>query len=117
MINEMANRRPKYTKYEIAKLVKQKLEESKLGLNDFCARFDIDSKMVVDLLAAKRSFNKKILNSAAVILNTDIKELLSEEVDTAPAFRSKEIKKETIETVDIANLLFNEIIMQKKISV
>lgn len=117
MINEQANRRPKYTKYEIAKLVKQKIEASQLALNDFCIKFDIDSKILTDILAAKRSFNKKILNSAAVILDTDIRELLSEEVDAAPAFRSKDIKEETIKTVDIANLLFNEIIMQKKISV
>ena len=117
MINEMANRRPKYTKYEIAKLVKQELEKSELSLSEFSEKSNIDEKVLSDILSAKRSFNKKILNAVSVILNLTIEELLSEEIDTAPAFRSQDIKTNTVETIDIANLLFNEIIMQKKISV
>lgn len=116
MINEMANRRPRYTKYEISKLVNQKFQDSKLSISDFCKQFDIEERVLNDILAAKRSFNKMILTKSSMILGIDVKELLSEDVDTSPAFRSEELKEDTIETINIANLLFNEIIMQDKIS-
>lgn len=117
MINEMANKRPKYTKYEIANLVKRNLDDSHLPLHEFCIKFDTDEKTINAILEAKRSFNKNILSVASRVLNISIKDLLAEEVDNQPAFRSEKIKANTEESINIANLLFNEIIMQKKISV
>lgn len=113
---ETANRRPRYTKYEISKLVNEKFNNSKLTKLEFCMKFDIDEKILNDILEAKRSFNKMLLNKSSIILGIDMKELLREDIDTLPAFRSEEIKDDTIETFNIANLLFNEIIMQNKIS-
>ena len=115
MLDEMANRRPRYTKYEISKLVRQKFQDSKLSASEFCMEFDIQERMLEDILNAKRSFNRKLLSASAIILGLDIKELISEDVDASPAFRSEEIKDDTIEAFNIANLLFNEIIMQNKI--
>lgn len=117
MFNEAANRRPKYTKYEISKLVRHKFQNSNLSENNFCKEYDVDVSTFKDILIAKRSFNKRILTISARILGKDIKELISEDVDTLPGFRSDdEINKDTIESFNIANLLFNEIIMQEKIS-
>lgn len=115
MINEMANIRPRYTKYEISKLVNQKFQDSKLSLSRFCEKFDIEEKTLTSILLAKRSFNKMMLSKCAVILEKDVDELLAEDIDALPAFRSKEQKEDTIITYNIANELFNEIIMQKKI--
>ena len=102
--NETANRRPRYTKYEISKRVNEKLINSKLTKSEFCIKFDIDEKTLNDILEAKRSFNKMLLKKSSTILEIDIKELLMEDIDTLPAFRSKEIKDDTIETFNIANL-------------
>lgn len=113
---EAANRRPKYTKYEISKLINEKFNNSNLTKSEFCIKFDIDVRTLNDILEAKRSFNKILLKKSSIILGIDMKELLSDDIDSLPAFRSEEIKDETIETFNIANLLFNEIIMQNKIS-
>ena len=112
--NETANRRPRYTKYEISKRVNEKLINSKLTKSEFCIKFDIDEKTLNDILEANRSFNKMLLKKSSTLVEIVVKVFLL--VDTLPAFRSKEIKDDTIETFNIANLLFNEIIMQNKIS-
>ena len=104
----------KYTKYEISKLVKDKVEKSNLSKEEFCKEFNITKEMFESILTAKISFSKKILNICALILDKSVSELISKEQDSCITFEfdnEEEIKA----TFELANLLFNEIIMQDKI--
>lgn len=116
MFDDRANRRPRYTKYEISKLVKERLQKSDLKLSEFCKGYSINEKTIIDICEAKISFNKDILSVCSMILEKSMEELLSEDIDEGlPAFRSKEINEITAESCNLANILFNEIIMQNKI--
>lgn len=115
MFDMNSNTRPKYTKYEISKLVKDKFKQSNLSKDEFCKEFNITKEMLESILTAKISFSKKILNICAIILDKSVSELISQEEDSPIAFRSGEINEDTKETCEIANYLFNEIIMQDKI--
>lgn len=115
MFDMSSNTRPKYTKYEISKLVKDKFEKSNLSKDTFCEELNITKEMLESILTAKRSFNKKVLNICAIILDKSVSELISQEEDSAIAFRSGETNENTKETCELANSLFNEIIMQEKI--
>ena len=112
----MNSTRPRYTKYEISKLVKDKFEKSNLSKEEFCKEFNITKEMFESILNAKVSFNKKILNICAIILDKSVSELISKEQDSCITFEF-ENEEETKTTFELANLLFNEIIMQDKISI
>ena len=115
MFDISANTRPKYTKYEISKMVKEKLNNSSLTKEEFINQNGIEQKIFDQILQAQVSFSKEILEVCSKILDKSIFELISNDEDKGFAFRSEEISENTIKTVDIANLLFNEIIMQDKI--
>lgn len=104
----------KYTKYELSKLVKDELEKSNLSKEEFCKEFNITKEMLESILVAKISFSKKILNICAIILDKSVSELISKEQDFCITFEF-ENEEEIKATFELANLLFDEIIMQDKI--
>lgn len=102
----------KYTKYEISKLVKDKFEKSNLSKEEFCKEFNITKEIFENILNVRISFSKRILEICAIILDKSVSELISKEEDFNIEFENgMEIK----ETFKIAELLFDEIIMQDKI--
>ena len=101
----------KYTKYEISKLVENKFKESNLPKKNFCKNFNITEEIFENILIAKISFDKKILNICSTILGKSVNELISQEEDFLNIQNIKDIK----DTYEIANCLFNEIIIQDKI--
>lgn len=103
----------KYTKYELSKLVKDELEKSNLSKEEFCKEFNITREMLESILIPKISFSKKILNICAIILDKSVSELISKEQDSCITIKFK--NEETKTTFELANLLFDEIIMQDKI--
>lgn len=103
----------KYTKYELSKLVKDELEKSNLSKEEFCEEFNIKREMLESILAAKTSFDKRILRNVSIILNKSIDELISKEQDSCITVKFK--TEEAKATFELANLLFDEIIMQDKI--
>lgn len=104
----------KYTKYEISKLVRDKFKQSNLSKEEFCKEFNITREMLESILIPKTSFDKRILRNASIILNKSIYELVSKEQDFCITFEF-ENEEETKTTFELANLLFDEIIMQDKI--
>ena len=110
----MNSTRPRYTKYGISKLVKDKFEKSNLSKEEFCKEFNITKEMFESILTAKISFSKKILNICSIILDKSVSELISKEQDSCITFEF-ENEEEIKTTFELANLLFNEIIMQDKI--
>ena len=104
----------KYTKYKISKLVKDKFEKSNLSKEEFCEEFNITKEMFESILNAKVSFNKKILNICTIIFDKSVGELISKEQDSCIIFEF-ENEEEAKTTFELANLLFDEIIMQDKI--
>ncbi|MDI0267794.1 hypothetical protein QIW52_17530 [Clostridioides difficile] len=112
----MANRRLRYTKYEISKLIKEKFKKSNLNLNEFCQIYNINKKTLIDICEAKISFDKGVLSICSIILKKDIEELLSEDIDEERVIlENGKINKITAKSYNLANVLFNEIIMQNKI--
>ena len=103
----------KYTKYEISKLVKDKFKQSNLSKDEFCKEFNITKEMLESILVAKISFSKKILNICAIILDKSVSELISQEQDSCITVKFK--TEEAKATFELANLLFDEIIIQDKI--
>lgn len=103
----------KYTKYEISKLVKDKFKQSNLSKDEFCKEFNITKEMLESILTTKTSFDKRILRNASIILNKSIYELVSKEQDSCITVKFK--TEEAKATFELANLLFDEIIMQDKI--
>lgn len=116
------NKRPAYTKYEIAKLIREKRCKSNLTSDEFAEKYDTDPSIIECIEKAQRNFNMNIYNICSKILNKSIKELTrfdEEELELNLSFRkegSVAEDKEAIETVNMANFLFNEMVMQQKLN-
>lgn len=109
------NARNKYTKYELSKMVKDKLVESNLSKKDFADKYQVKIKHLDYILEAKVSFDIHIMRTISKILNMSIKALCAEEYDNFPDISNE--SKEVQETVNLANCIFNEIIMMHKVNV
>ncbi|MDU0331789.1 helix-turn-helix transcriptional regulator [Paenibacillus sp. 3LSP] len=112
--------RPKYTRYELAKLVREKREQAKLSLDDVATQFNVDVELWKSIENASRSFNVKIYKIISAFLDMSISELLAKDVDdmAAISFRAndKEENEEISEAIYLANLIFDEMVMQEKLS-
>ncbi|GMB00096.1 hypothetical protein [Pelosinus sp. IPA-1] len=109
--------RPAYTSYELSKRVMEKKNELGLDIEEFSGKFNIQPKVVQWILESKRSFNHLMYKACSVILGISIEELLridSENMECV-SFRALDISEKTIAAVELANQIFDEIIMQHKI--
>ncbi|WP_369325836.1 helix-turn-helix domain-containing protein [Clostridium perfringens] len=116
------NKRPAYTKYEISKEIKEKRNSMGLSKEEFANKYDIEVKTIQIIEEARKNFNVRIYNACSKILGKSIKELTKfdeEDLDLCISFRKdcKEIKEKEKKTIDIANHLFNEMVMQYKTNV
>ena len=102
------NIRPRYTSYEIIYMVKEKQKQSGLSLKEFCAKYNLTLEGYEKLISCKGVFNWKIYYKCAEILEINVDKLLEEYIDDVHASDDR--------TFLLANKLFNEIIMQKKIA-
>jgi transcriptional regulator with XRE-family HTH domain len=111
--------RPKYTRYELAKMVSDKRNNLGLKIEEFSREIGIETNLLRDIENASRSFNAVIYQAISKILEMSPEELLVKDCDNTQSisFRSKEMNKEIETTVKLANLLFDEIVMQEKISI
>lgn len=111
--------RPKYTRYELAKLVRNKREKLGLTVESVAAQYNVDEKLIQSIENASRIFNVRMYKVICEFLDMSKEEILSKEVDdmTAISFRSKGDSDKIRETVQMANAIFDEIIMQEKIGI
>lgn len=111
--------RPKYTRFELAKLVRDKRVKHDLSYSDLSSQYGGDENLWESIEAASRAFNVRVYTAIGAFLGMSIKELTSKDVDIIEgiSFRAKETNEEINKTVQIANLIFDEMVMQEKISV
>jgi transcriptional regulator with XRE-family HTH domain len=110
--------RPKYTRYELAKMVKVKRESLGLEPYEMAEKHGIDTTLLSKIEGATRSFNVAMYKAVSSILNMSVDKLLEKETDdmATMSFRSDDQNSNVEEAVQVANMLFDEIIMQQKIS-
>lgn len=108
--------RYKYTKYELSKMVKNKFNNSNLTLEEFANKYNTSTKIINYIFEAKISFNIRIMKCISNILEIPIKELVKEEYDNIDSNLGK-YSNDIKYTYDIANKIFNEIIIQHKINI
>jgi len=111
--------RPIFTSYELSKKVKEKRKLENLSIDEFSKKYDVDSDLLIQVEEAKRSFSPKLYKLCSKVLNLSIDELTAVEKDDLcdASYRASADNNGVLNTVELANKLFNEIIMQKKISV
>jgi transcriptional regulator with XRE-family HTH domain len=110
--------RPKYTRYELAKMVKELRESLGLLPDEMAENYGITSALLNKIEGATRLFNVAMYKAVSSILEIPVEALLEKETDdlTTVSFRADEQSSKVEETVRLANMLFDEIIMQEKIS-
>lgn len=111
--------RPRYTKYEISSMVKKKRKKENLSIIDFAVRHGISEMTLVQVEEAKRSFNVSIYKACSKILDIPIKELLALDKDKEICYRKEDLcsQQKVKDTIDLANTIFNEMVMQRKMNV
>lgn len=116
-INKSDNRRPVYTSYELSEMVRKQRINSGQSITEFAAAHDITETMLMDIEAGTRSFSPKIYKACGKILNLSTERLTAEIVDDINTvnYRTTKDADNNPQTFNIANMLFNEIIMQQKI--
>jgi len=109
--------RPAYTKYELSKKVAEKRSASELSIEEFSKRYDVSSSVVSSIEKGKQSFDVSMYKACSVILELDIDELLRTDKEDIGCvrFRAEEVSNDTLDTVRLANVIFNEMVMQRKI--
>lgn len=113
------SKRPVYTSYELSKAVKEKRKNENLDVHEFALEHDADVVMLEQIEEASRVFTPDMYRACAKILNISIDEIVKVENDdlSLTSFRTTDGSEKINCTVNLANKIFNEIIMQKKISV
>jgi transcriptional regulator with XRE-family HTH domain len=110
--------RPKYTPYELSSLVKNKRQQENLDQFNFAKRYDIEIQSLIEIEEIKQSFSPNLYIACCKILNMSIVDIIEIEKDdlSCVSFRASTKSDNMQKTVDLANFLFNEIIMQKRIN-
>ncbi|KGA98663.1 hypothetical protein AJ85_06510 [Alkalihalobacillus alcalophilus ATCC 27647 = CGMCC 1.3604] len=111
--------RPRYTRYELAKLVQERRKELNLSLEEASSKYGVDVSFWQSIENASRTFNVKVYKLIGAFLNMSKDEMLAKEVDdmTSLSFRTSDEKHPEIqEAVQFANFIFDEMVMQEKIA-
>ncbi len=111
--------RPKYTRFELAKLVKERRKELNLSLEEVSSKYGVTEEFWQSIENASRAFNVKVYKIVGSFLDMTKDEMLSTEVDdmASLSYRTSEEKHPEIQdAVQFANILFDEMVMQEKIA-
>jgi len=114
------NERAKYSRYQLAKMVKSERILRKLTIEEVANLFDVDVDFWRSIENASRVFNVKIYGIIASFLELSVNELLAKEIDNLDliSFRTADDEsKEILDAVNFANLIFHELVIQEKIGV
>lgn len=116
-IQKSNNCRPVYTSYELSKMVRNKRKEEETDCNSFALRYNLNIKLLQEIEQGQCSFSPRHYKACCNILGLSYEEILKEYDDSKECvnFRTCGSERETEKTFDVANMLFNEIIMQEKI--
>jgi hypothetical protein len=108
---------PKYTSYEIVCLINKEL--SKSNIDEICKKNNIDKETLEVILKGPKILSLEMYKIVSKILKKSIKELTKiDTIDVKTSFRKS--KKCSIDDIkkdlDLANMLFNEIIINAKLN-
>lgn len=117
-VKKSDNCRPVYTSYELSSMVKEKRKNERLDVKAFSKKHGVSEDILDQIENGRRVFSTKMYKSCGTILGLSTEEMLAEYEDDISAvnFRASENDESTQKTFDLVNMLFNEIIMQEKIS-
>lgn len=109
--------RPVYTVNELSNLVKNKRGNENLSQVEFAKKYDIDLNILEQIEDAKQSFDPDLYIECCKILDMSIEEITKVEKDdiNCASYRADMEISELHNIISMANYLFNEIIMQKRI--
>ena len=118
-VKQSNNSRPLYTSYELSKMVKDKRANEGTSIPEFAGYFGIPEDELILIEDGNCSFSPKMYKECGNILGLSSQELLAEIIDDVSAanFRTTGNDESVQGTFAVANKLFNEIIMQKKIGI
>lgn len=118
-VKKSNNSRPLYTSYELSKKVKDKRISEEIDVSEFALKYNVPLDVLLKIEEGSCSFSPKIYKACGQILGLATDELLSEINDDVAAanFRSDGNDANVQGTFELANMLFNEIIMQRKIGI
>ncbi len=117
-VNKSSDRRPVFTSYELSDMVKRTIEDSGMAVSEYAAGKGISEDVLEKVLSAKGSFSPKMYKVCGSVLGLSMEQILAETVDTGiVSYRASEDNCNVQATCALANNLFNEIIMQRKIRV
>ena len=103
-VKKSNNSRPLYTSYELSKNVKDKRIGEGISEAEFASKYGITMELLQRIEEGNSSFSPKLYRVCGKILGLS-------------NFRSDANDSNVQGTFDLANMLFNEIIMQKKIGI
>lgn len=118
-LDSMESSRPAYTKYELSMMVKEKRRNLGMSVDEFSKSFKLEIDTIKEIEEANLSFNARLLKACSLVLEIPIENLIkrnSESIENY-SFRSGEINSSIKEIVGIVDGIFNEIVMQRKLSV
>ena len=118
-VKQSNNSRPLYTSYELSKMVKDKRANEGTSIPEFAGYFGIPEDELILIEDGNCSFSPKMYKECGNILGLSSQELLAEIIDDVSAanFHTTGNDESVQGTFAVANKLFNEIIMQKKIGI
>lgn len=113
------HKRPRYTRYELAKLVRDKREELGLNTAEIALQYEIEEAKVIGIEEVSRAFNVQMYQFISSFLGITRQEILAKDEDEIEKIkRSIQNQNKTIqEAVRDANFIFNEMVMQEKIGI
>lgn len=114
-INFSPYERARYTRYELSSLVKRKRADMNMNIVDFASFYDISVKYLKEIEICHRLFNVEMYEICMKVLDMSFEEILAEDKDedVVTEFPNEEIKQ----AYELANVIFQEMVMQEKISV
>lgn len=110
--------RPKYTRFELGKIVREKREERQLTLEAVAAQFNVSADLWKSIEDASRALNVRTYKLISAFLGITLEQLLEKETDNLAviSFRATDTNPEINEAIQVANLIFDEMVMQEKFS-
>ncbi|WP_404467052.1 XRE family transcriptional regulator [Planococcus rifietoensis] len=115
-----AYQRPKYNRYELARLVSNKRVKSDLSIHEIASQFNVEPALWESIENGSRTYDQEIYRIVAQFLNTSVASLLEKEQDDISSLSYRTIDEDSTEVanvVELANKIFQELVMQEKISV
>src|SRR5690554_1618 len=80
---------PKYTQYQLSQMVKSETEKESLGIDEISLKYNVDQKLLDDILQGRVKFKAKHYEVVSSILGLSINDLLADEEIKPISFRSK----------------------------